>query len=344
MKEKIKILCLALIILAIIMGILILTQNGETTSKNIVASNTNETIQSEPKVEDEPKITDAVIVKNGDIQNENLIEDFINNTGISFAEEKILKVYVYSNETEYIEKTLKFVPGTSAKAAKANEGRPLSEGNLVTVEIPNHDSTYEEFKEYYGYYEFNDGEQTTEYRVDNWILERRLMEGDAQNGEVRFQIGPDPFTELAEYSDIPIICSYSVKSSGYSRKFELTYNQRKDLGIYKIFEDDIAVYTYGGDVDITIDGDMVYSLQDALENKVITINDILEQLELDEKYNVCSDVGFYSDGGSKEYYYSNYTILKYNKLDGTDDIVIGYRGSFINSVDLSKSADESINN
>jgi len=342
MEEKIKILCLALIILAIIMGILILVQNGETTSKNVAVSNTNEIVQNEPKVEDEPEITDAVIVKNGDIQNENLIEEFINNTGTSFAEEKILKVYVYSNETEYIEKTLKFVPGTSAKAAKENEGRSLSEGNLVTVEIPNHDSTYEEFKEYYGYYEFNDGTETNEYRTDNWILERRLMDGDTQNEEINFQIGPGPLTDLTEYSEIPIVCSYSVKSSGYSRKFELIYNQRRDLGIYKIFEDDIAIYTYGGDANITIDGDMVYSLQDALENKVITINDILEQLELDEKYNVCSDVGFFSDGGSKEYYYSNYTILKYNKLDGTDDIVIGFRGSIVNSVDLNESIDESV--
>lgn len=339
MKEKIKILCLALIILAIIIGILILVQNRETTSENVVISSNTEPIQNEPKVEDE-KITDVVIIKNGDIQNENLIEDFINNTGTSFAEEKVLRVYVYSNETEYTEKTLKFIPGTCAKAAKANEGRPLSEGNLVTVEIPNHDSTYEEFKEYYGYYEFNDGTETNEYRTDNWVLERRIMDGDIQNGEVRFQIGPAPLVELGEYSDIPVICSYSVKSSGYSRKFELTYNQRKDLGIYKIFEDDIAVYTYGGDADITIEGDMAYSLQDALENKVITINDILEQLELDEKYNVCSDVGFYSDGGSKEYYYSNYTVLKYNKLDGTDDIVIGFRGGIINLIDLSQSVDK----
>ena len=37
---------------------------------------------------------------------------------------------------------------------------------------------------------------------------------------------------------------------------------------------DFNVYTIGGDIDIVLEGDMVYTLSEALRNKVISIDDI----------------------------------------------------------------------
>jgi len=44
-------------------------------------------------------------------------------------------------------------------------------------------------------------------------------------------------------------------------------------------------------------------------------------------------MGYYYDGGSTEYYYDDYTILKFNSLDGCKDLVIGPSGAIINEVD-----------
>ena len=115
---------------------------------------------------------------------------------------------------------------------------------------------------------------------------------------------------------------------------------RKDMGVNKIAEKnqfdnlDFGVYTIAGDVSITIEGDMVYSLEDALKQGVIKVQDILEQAKQDEKYRFCEEA-YYQDGGSTEYRYAEYTILKYNTLDGNKDLVIGMQGSIINQMNAS---------
>ena len=93
---------------------------------------------------------------------------------------------------------------------------------------------------------------------------------------------------------------------------------------------DYGLYTFGGDVIITIEQDMVYSLEDALNEKKITIQSILDQAKLDEKYGFC-DASAYDDGGSIEYRYKDYTILKFNSLDGNKDLIIGMQGSILNN-------------
>ena len=47
---------------------------------------------------------------------------------------------------------------------------------------------------------------------------------------------------------------------------------------------------------------MVYELEDALNQKIITPDDIINQAKLDFKYGVCQE-DYYSDGGSIEYKY-----------------------------------------
>lgn len=77
---------------------------------------------------------------------------------------------------------------------------------------------------------------------------------------------------------------------------------------------DSGIYTLAGDVTIAIEGDMVYSLEEALSKKVITVQEILEQMKQDEKYGIC-EIGYFKDGGSTEYRYKDFTALKYNTTD-----------------------------
>ena len=142
---------------------------------------------------------------------------------------------------------------------------------------------------------------------------------------------------IAEVTEFPNICEYNLEGSNYVQKFEMNYNQRKDLGIKTIIDKnssdkyDYSVCTFGGDVTITIEGDMVYSLEDALSQNVISVEDILNQAKMDETYGLCES-GYCLDGGSTEYLYTDYTILKYNTLDGNKDLYIGMRGQIINKI------------
>ena len=40
----------------------------------------------------------------------------------------------------------------------------------------------------------------------------------------------------------------------------------------------------------------------------------------------------YKDGGSMEYHYENYTIIKYHTLDGNRDVYIGTKGLKLNDI------------
>ena len=161
----------------------------------------------------------------------------------------------------------------------------------------------------------------------HWEVKRKTTENTVQ---VIF------YGYLLELTEIPVICEYDLDSSLYQKNYDLTYLQRKDMGVKQIarinqFDNtDFDVYTLGGDVIITIEQDMVYSLEDALNQKVITVNSILEQAKLDAKYGIC-EAAFYKDGGSIEYRYKDYTILKFNTLDGNKDLIIGMSDSIINN-------------
>ena len=172
----------------------------------------------------------------------------------------------------------------------------------------------------FGYYKINDEEK--EYNALYWRA-KRLNE----NGQVIFclQRGYGQKAEVVE------ICRYDLHSSNYKKEVDLNFHQRKDMGTDKIIDKnssidyDFDIYTVGGDVNFTIDTDMVYEFKTALEEKVVTVDNILEQAKIDSKYGICEE-GMYSDGGTIEYKYENYIIIKYNTLDGNTDLVIAPRG------------------
>lgn len=259
----------------------------------------------------------VVVIKDGKISNETLIENFLNKAAIDSSEEQTLIIQEHTSEDEYVEKKIKFIPGVISDKTSEDKANDSVEELEKALE------------EQYGHfvYTINNDESTAKTFNYKWNLER-----NTENGVVRLRF--ETFMDVAEF---PIICSYSLESSNYTNKFELNYHQRKDKGLKTIIDHntnvdyEYSVHTLGGDVDFTIENDMVYTFEKALEEKIITVEDILNQAKMDAEYGICYR-GDYSDGGSTEFMYEDYTILKYSTLDGLEDLVIGYKGQIINEV------------
>ena len=116
--------------------------------------------------------------------------------------------------------------------------------------------------------------------------------------------------------------------------FEIIYIPRYDSIIEVLKEKDdklpYTVYSYGGDVYIIIHGKLL-SLETALEERKISEDEILNKATNDIQAGIAKE-NVYRDGGSKIYIYSDYSILKCNKLDGNKDLYIGYPEMDINDL------------
>ncbi len=266
---------------------------------------------------DNVEITSNIVkIKNGKINNEEIIEKFIEEVKSDTIDEKKLIIQKYYSDKGYTEEVLKFVP----YIAKCKEDEEETE-----------DSSYEEFKKQQGMFSFKTGDSehnvTLEFNAFDYELKRKVEEG-----VVTFYLKTNH--TLVDGLEQQEICKYSLESSNYKKEINLNFYQRKDLGIKTISEFgdyDFNILTYGGDVSFTFDTDMVYTFEDALKENVVTVDKILNQARIDAEYGICEE-GYYSDGGSIEYLYDDYTILKYNTLDGRKDLVIGIKGQIINDV------------
>lgn len=324
MKKKTKFIILIVLVLILIFGLAMyfIDMNRMKNNKPVVFSTWG--YQYTP-----PEITpensndlevdsNIVVIKNGNINNETLIENFLNSATINSSEEQNLIIHEYTSEDEYVEKKIKFVPGTYSEN--------VQEDGTMTMNT-------EDLENLYGHYIYtiNNDESTSKTFNYKYWLKRNVEDGIVR---LRFETSPYAFIEVEEF---PIICSYSLKSSNYTNKFELNYHQRKDKGLKTIIDHntnidyEYSVHTFGGDVDFTIENDMVYTFEKALEENVLTIEDILNQAKMDAEYGICYR-GDYSDGGSTEFMYEDYTILKYSTLNELNDLVIGYKGQIINEV------------
>ncbi|MFR2534986.1 MAG: hypothetical protein ACLTEH_03815 [Clostridia bacterium] len=72
-------------------------------------------------------------------------------------------------------------------------------------------------------------------------------------------------------------------------------------------------------------------LRDSLINKTITIDKIIEQAEQDCKNNIASK-NLYLDGGSIQYIYQDFSIIKKKSLDGNRNVYIGDESLDINNL------------
>ena len=117
------------------------------------------------------------------------------------------------------------------------------------------------------------------------------------------------------------------KKSNSGSKIEkiLDKSETKKLGIYSY---DYNIYSYNGTVNIIIDGKET-SLRNALLENKIKMEEIIAKANKD-----FPNATVYKDGGSMEYHYKDYTIIKVHKIDGNRDVYIGESKLKINDLKL----------
>ena len=112
--------------------------------------------------------------------------------------------------------------------------------------------------------------------------------------------------------------------------FEILFYAKDSTDSYKVYKIldnsetdkyDYNIYGYNGIVNLKIDGNE-YSLKEALLENKITMEEIIGKENKDEKDGKIT-AKMYKDGGSMEYYYDNYTIIKFATLSGNRDVYIG---------------------
>ena len=108
-------------------------------------------------------------------------------------------------------------------------------------------------------------------------------------------------------------------------------NKRKILNNTELYKNnsDFNLYYYGLDeVNVTIKGHTM-SLEKALKSGKITLDGLIIKANKDFP-NATS----YDDGGSIEYHYKDYSIIKVHKLDGNRDVYIGVPSMKLNDLKL----------
>jgi len=272
----------------------------------------------------------VVIIKDGKINNEDLIEKFINETDIMGSKSSELIIREYNSESNFIDSKLSYISNNVSEKESVENDMSNQVVNLVDgfgkfVFVENYNNWNAESKDFNALY------YDLKRRTEDGIITLYFYSLSSLNDEER------------EFD----ICSYSLESSNYTNKITLEYKPKDDMKLELIvdkndknFNYDFNIYTLGGDVYFMLDNYKdtlirwifkAVNLGETLEGTSNLINNILEQADIDAKYGICRK-GIYSDGGSVEYCYDNYTILKFNTLDGNKDFVIGGKGPIINKV------------
>ncbi|MCI8273259.1 MAG: DUF3221 domain-containing protein [Clostridia bacterium] len=115
-----------------------------------------------------------------------------------------------------------------------------------------------------------------------------------------------------------------------AENIEMRFDNKNSIESHKVYtildksetdKYDYSIYGYDGNVNIRID-DKDYSLKEALVEDKITMEEIITKANQDEKDGKIK-ADMYKDGGSIEYHYENYTIIKCHTIDGNRDVYIG---------------------
>ncbi len=116
--------------------------------------------------------------------------------------------------------------------------------------------------------------------------------------------------------------------------FEIIFNQEPGNVKRQIIDKNTSkqynynIYVLGGKVNIVIDR-TTYSLEAALKENKITMDEIIAKANQD-----IPNAGSYDDGGSIEYHYENYTIIKVHKINGNRDVYIGGKNLTLNDINI----------
>ena len=102
-------------------------------------------------------------------------------------------------------------------------------------------------------------------------------------------------------------------------KVTVTQNEVKTV-VKKNDKISFNIYAVGMDFKIKLDK-KEYSVADAISNGLLDENKLFDKIEKDKESNKCKSK-MYKDGGTLEYLYNDYTIIKFNSLDGKEDMYI----------------------
>ncbi len=125
--------------------------------------------------------------------------------------------------------------------------------------------------------------------------------------------------ELKSADNFEIIFKERQQTDSYNRIYAILDKSETNKYNY-------TIYAYEGSVNIVID-EQEYTLREALLENKITMEEIIAKANKD-----FPDAISYDDGGSIEYHYENYTIIKLHTLDGNRDVYIGTKDMTINDL------------
>ena len=166
----------------------------------------------------------------------------------------------------------------------------------------------------------------------------KISIGLGENNDVLYEIG----TNVKITYDGTVMESYPAQINATkielksADNFEIVFKERQPIDsynrIYAILDKsetdkyNYSIYAYEGSVNIVID-EQEYTLREALLGNKITMEEIIAKANKD-----FPDAITYDDGGSVEYHYENYTIIKFHTLDGNRDVYIGTKNMTINDL------------
>lgn len=152
------------------------------------------------------------------------------------------------------------------------------------------------------------------------LLDSEICEANINNIIIKYKNELVSFEKIIEYDNLNFVLNVKA-NSGMKKNIILDSS-------------DASVFYYSLDnVTITLKENQVFDLKYALENSLITVNDIISKAEADAILNKIN-VDTFKDGGSRLYDYGTYIILKLNTLNGNRDMYIGIPEMDINSLNI----------
>ena len=242
----------------------------------------------------------SMTISTDKVYNLEKLDEFIENVNnVLYGHEISLKVNLYTVEGEIVTKELTYVP------IKENYDENYKNRKLIVKTDYSNDSYSSQ------------GIVNEEYLMQPYKMERKFVKE-----ENLIQIIIKRSDMSSDVQDEVELFEYELQNTDYIENNHIYYAQRKDMGVDKInSEEEFNIYVVGGNVTIAKNNEEAKDFSEAIEAKYISIDEILEQAEVDSKYGVCRR-GFYSDGGTIEYSYQDYTLIKANTLAGNKDFII----------------------
>lgn len=253
---------------------------------------------------------DIVTITHGKVENIEKIDTFINNTNAESLNRQndFIRIIQYTIEGDPIITDIKYIHSDSESEAYYE----------VTI-----DSTADKF-----------GRQTVEKNEYKGYTIRK----EENNSYVDIYLYPLLLEELE-----PIfICSISSQEfNSNTETFRISVVASEKLEKKKILNNaelnkinsKYYLYYYGIDeVNVQVN-DKEMSLEEALRNGYLSIEEIIEKADEDATMAAIRKLS-YDDGGTTEYHYQEYTIIKCNTLVGNRDVYICKAGTNLNDLDI----------